>query len=48
MLSIYQNTPIAKRTTFIIGTDGIVKKIFTDVDVLIHGEEVVEVLQLGI
>lgn len=47
-LTEYQNTPIAKRTTFIIGTDGIVKKIFTDVDVLIHGEEVVAALQLGI
>ena len=35
-------------TTFIIGTDGVVKKIFTEVDVLIHGEEVVAALQAGI
>jgi thioredoxin-dependent peroxiredoxin len=40
--------PIAKRTTFIIGSDGIVKKVFSDVDVLIHGEEVVAALQSGI
>jgi peroxiredoxin Q/BCP len=47
-LTEIQNTPIAKRTTFIIGTDGVVKKIFTEVDVLIHGEEVVAALQAGI
>ena len=40
--------PIAKRTTFIIGSDGIVKQVFSDVDVLIHGEEVVAALQSGI
>jgi thioredoxin-dependent peroxiredoxin len=42
------NLPFAKRTTFIIGADGIVKRIFTEVDVLIHGEEVVAALQAGI
>lgn len=47
-LTEIQNTPVAKRTTFIIGTDGVVKKIFTEVDVLIHGEEVVAALQAGI
>lgn len=47
-LTEYNNTPIAKRTTFIIGQDGIIKKVFTDVDVLIHGEEVVAALQSGI
>jgi peroxiredoxin Q/BCP len=41
-------TPFAKRRTFIIGADGVVKKIFTDVDVQIHGEEVVAALQAGI
>jgi len=46
-LTEYNGTPIAKRTTFIIGRDGIVKKVFTDVDVLIHGEEVVAALQSG-
>ena len=47
-LTEINGTPIAKRTTFIIGSDGIVKKVFTDVDVLIHGEEVVAALQSGI
>jgi peroxiredoxin Q/BCP len=47
-LTEINGTPIAKRTTFIIGIDGTVKKIFTDVDVLIHGEEVVAALQAGI
>ena len=47
-LTEYNNTPIAKRTTFIIGTDGLIKKVFRDVDVLIHGEEVVAALQSGI
>ncbi|MCU0713589.1 MAG: redoxin domain-containing protein [Pirellula sp.] len=41
-------TPYAKRRTFIIGADGVVKKIFTDVDVQIHGEEVVAALQAGV
>jgi thioredoxin-dependent peroxiredoxin len=41
-------TPFAKRRTFIIGADGVVKKIFTDVDVQIHGEEVVAALQAGV
>ncbi len=47
-LTEVNNTPIAKRTTFIIGTDGLIKKVFRDVDVLIHGEEVVAALQSGI
>lgn len=47
-LTEINNTPIAKRTTFIIGADGVVKKVFTDVDVLIHGEEVVAALQAGV
>ena len=47
-LTEVNNTPIAKRTTFIIGTDGLIKKVFRDVDVLIHGEEVVVALQSGI
>jgi thioredoxin-dependent peroxiredoxin len=47
-LTEYNNTPIAKRTTFIIGADGVVKQVFTDVDVLIHGEEVVAALQSGV
>ncbi len=47
-LTEFNNTPIAKRTTFIIGIDGQVKRVFRDVDVLIHGEEVVAALQAGI
>ena len=47
-LTEFNNIPIAKRTTFIIGQDGIIKKVFSDVDVLIHGEEVVAALQSGI
>ncbi len=44
-LTEFNNVPIAKRTTFIIGMDGRVKNVFRDVDVLIHGEEVVSALQ---
>ncbi len=40
--------PIAKRMTFIIGKDGIIKKVFTDVQVASHGAEVVEALRSGI
>ena len=47
-LTEYNGVPIAKRTTFIIGIDGQVKQVFRDVDVLIHGEEVVTALQSGI
>ena len=47
-LTEFNSIPIAKRTTFIIGIDGQVKRVFRDVDVLIHGEEVVASLQAGI
>lgn len=40
--------PIAKRTTLIIGADGVIKKIFTDVNVNIHGTQVVAELESGI
>ena len=40
--------PIAKRTTYIIGADGVIKKIFTDVNVNIHGGQVVAALESGI
>jgi thioredoxin-dependent peroxiredoxin len=40
--------PIARRTTFIIGKDGIIKKVFTDVQVAAHGAEVVAALREGI
>jgi thioredoxin-dependent peroxiredoxin len=48
VLTEIKGTPIAKRTTYIIGADGIVKKVFTDVDVKIHGEEVVAALEAGV
>ena len=44
-LTEINNIPIAKRTTFIIGIDGRITHVFRDVDVLIHGEEVVAALQ---
>ena len=40
--------PIAKRTTLIIGADGLVKKIYTEVNVSVHGAQVVEALEAGI
>ena len=40
--------PIAKRTTFIIGKDGVIKKVFTDVQVSAHGADVVAALRSGI
>ncbi len=41
-------TPIAQRTTFIIGQDGIIKEVFSGVDVNIHGDQVITALQNGI
>lgn len=41
-------TPIAKRTTFIIGKDGIIKKAYTDVQVATHGGEVADDLRAGV
>jgi peroxiredoxin Q/BCP len=40
--------PIARRTTYIIGADGVIKKIYTDVDVKVHGGQVVAALEAGI
>lgn len=40
--------PIARRTTFIIGSDGLIKQIFTDVNVNIHGAQVVAALEAGV
>lgn len=40
--------PIAKRMTFIIGKDGVIKKVFTDVQVSAHGADVVAALRSGI
>jgi thioredoxin-dependent peroxiredoxin len=40
--------PIARRTTFIIGKDGIIKKVYTNVQVSVHGAAVVADLRDGI
>lgn len=48
VLGMYETTPIAQRTTFLIGKDGTIKKIFRNVDVSVHGEEVVQALQAGL
>ncbi|MFO0903608.1 MAG: redoxin domain-containing protein [Pirellulales bacterium] len=48
VLTQINDMPIARRTTFIIGADGIIKQVFTDVDVHIHGGEVVAALQAGV
>jgi peroxiredoxin Q/BCP len=45
VLGDFNGVPIAKRVTFLIGQDGKVKKIFRDVDVSEHGEEVLEALR---
>lgn len=45
VLGSFDNTPITKRTTFLIGKDGNIKKIFTDVKVSVHGEEVLKALK---
>lgn len=47
-LTEISNTPIAKRMTFIIGKDGAVKKVFTDVQVATHGADVVAALTAGV
>jgi thioredoxin-dependent peroxiredoxin len=48
VLGAYDNTPITKRTTFLIGKDGTIKKIFAEVQVSVHGEEVVKALKEGL
>lgn len=42
-----QGSPIAKRTTFIIGQDGMIKEVFRNVNVTIHGEQVITALRNG-
>jgi peroxiredoxin Q/BCP len=48
VLTQLNNAPFARRTTFIIGKDGVIKQVFTDVNVATHGGEVVAALQAGI
>ena len=48
VLASFNDTPITKRTTFLIGKDGTIKKIFADVQVSVHGEEVITALKEGL
>ncbi len=45
VLSEFNGMPIALRTTYIIGSDGIIKEIFRDVDVSIHGQRVLDAIR---
>lgn len=45
VLTELNGNPIALRTTFIIGSDGIIKEIFRDVDVTAHTQRVVDALK---
>ncbi len=48
VLSQVGTTPVAKRTTFIIGIDGTIQAVFTDVNVHVHGDQVVAALRAGV
>jgi len=45
VLSEFNGKPIALRTTFLIGTDGIIREVFRDVDVSVHGQRVIDALK---
>ena len=45
VLSELNGKPIALRTTFLIGSDGVIQEIFRDVDVSIHGQRVLDALR---
>jgi peroxiredoxin Q/BCP len=45
VLSEFNGKPIALRTTFLIGSDGVIREIFRDVDVSIHGRRVLDALK---
>ena len=45
VLSQFNGKPIALRTTFLIGSDGVIREIFRDVDVSIHGKRVLDALK---
>ena len=47
VLTQLNGNSIALRTTFIIGSDGIIKEIFRDVDVTTHTQRVVDALKVG-
>ncbi len=44
VLSSFKDKPIALRTTFVISHDGVIREVFHDVDVKIHGQRVVDAL----
>jgi len=48
LTSLSNGLPIARRTTFIIGKDGVIDKVYTDVQVQSHGSEVVNDLRAGV
>lgn len=45
VLSEFNGMPIALRTTFLIGSDGVIREIFRDVDVSVHGNRVLDALK---
>ncbi len=45
VLTQLNGKPIALRTTFLIGSDGVIREIFRDVDVSIHGNRVLDALR---
>ena len=45
VLSQLNGKPIALRTTYLIGSDGVIREIFRDVDVNIHGNRVLDTLR---
>ncbi len=47
VLSQFNGKPISLRTTFIIGSDGVIKEIFRDVDVTAHTQRVVDAIKAG-
>ncbi len=44
VLTEFNGKPISLRTTFIIGSDGVIKEIFRDVDVTVHTQRVIDAL----
>jgi thioredoxin-dependent peroxiredoxin len=45
VLSQLNGKPIALRTTYLIGSDGVIREIFRDVDVSVHGNRVLDALR---
>ncbi len=47
VLTQFNGKPIALRTTFIIGSDGVIREILRDVNVTAHSQRVVDALKVG-